>query len=64
MTGEMKNGLRPVSSDKLVRCEACGEMFLRTSFEGGFVLAYGCCRECHAYFEGLQKLTGPFDLQT
>ena len=47
--------LRPISFDKLVRCEACGELFLKTSFEGGLVMSIGLCQKCDEYFDGFQK---------
>lgn len=50
-----KQYLKPVSTDKLVRCGACGEMFLKTDIEGQHVRCFGMCRRCYEYFDGLYK---------
>ena len=47
--------LRPVSSDKLIRCEACGEMFLKTDIDGQHIRYFGMCRSCYDYFDGFYK---------
>lgn len=47
--------LRPVSTDKLVRCTGCGEMFLKTDIDGQHVRCFGMCRRCYDYFDGLYK---------
>lgn len=53
--------IQPVSSDKVVRCEACGEMFLKTSFEGGLVRAFGMCQSCQKYFDGLLEFMNTYE---
>lgn len=47
--------LKPISSDKLIRCTACGEMFLKTDIDGQHVMYFGMCRSCYEYFDGLYK---------
>lgn len=55
--------LRPVSTDKLARCEACGEFFLKTSFEGCHIRCFGLCRKCFDYYDGMAKFLEECELQ-
>ena len=53
--GETDERIRPVSSDKLVRCGCCGEMFLKTNIDGRHIRCFGLCRSCYDYFDGFNK---------
>lgn len=43
--------IKPVPINKLVRCEACGEPFLKTDSNGRYIRCFGLCRRCKVYFD-------------
>lgn len=47
--------IRDLSSDKTVRCEACGNFFLKTDNKGIHVRCFGLCTRCFDYYDGMQK---------
>lgn len=52
MTSEI---IRGISSDKLARCWACGNFFLKDDKECIHVRCFGVCTRCFDRYEAMQK---------